>query len=147
MDWLPVLFPLLTPMWKNSAFGVDILHALFYPKGTHLVFLEVFILWKLNLSCSYLGNDVLTNTGLAAPVTIHPASALPCEGWETPAHSHWHLSPCSCFIFPGVPFLLFVSLTNCKVSLSSTCYMKSFWRILDPLISLSFSADWQWLMI
>lgn len=34
---------------KASAFGAEILHALLYPKGMHSVFLEVFILWKLNL--------------------------------------------------------------------------------------------------
>lgn len=47
---------------------------------------------------------------LAVPGMISPVSAIPMREGETPAHSHWHLSPRSCFIFSGMPFFLFVSL-------------------------------------
>lgn len=109
-----------------------------------------FILWKLNLFFLLSWQwCILTNTGWQSQGWLVQSPQCPTREGETPAHSHWHLSPRSCFIFSGMPFFLFVSLTvtNHKVSLSSICSIKFFWRILVPLISLSFSADWHWFMI
>lgn len=80
--WLPVLFPLLFQTWKNSAFGVGILHALFYPKVMHSVFLEVFFYFvkTKSLFSFILAMMYFNKHRLAVPGMISPVSAMPHEG-------------------------------------------------------------------